>query len=95
MFETLDEAEALCQVDEIGRTARWRMLVSNCAEIARLTQQNTQIVRTADDQGDWRVAGCASSAEWYARAAQSDYRAAARVTAPPTRFGACRRSTRR
>ncbi|HEX3805331.1 MAG TPA: hypothetical protein VHV52_00980, partial [Gaiellaceae bacterium] len=26
-----------------------------------------------------RAAGCKSSAEWYARAAQSDYRAAARV----------------
>jgi hypothetical protein len=78
MFEALDET--VCQVEEIGRTARWRMLVSNCAEIARLTQQNTQIVRAADDHGDWRVAGCASSAEWYARASQSDFRAAARVT---------------
>jgi hypothetical protein len=62
MFEALDETA--CQVDEIGRTARWRMLVANCAEIARLTQQNTQIVRVADDHGDWRVAGCASSADW-------------------------------
>jgi hypothetical protein len=80
MFETLDEAQALVQADQIGRQARWRMLVSNCEQIARLTQQNTEIVRRADDAGDWRVAGCASSAEWYARASHSDYRAAARIT---------------
>jgi hypothetical protein len=79
MFATEDE-EARCQVTEIGRQARWRALVSNCEEIARLTQQNTQIVRAADDAGDWRAAGCASSADWYARVSQSDYRAAARVT---------------
>jgi hypothetical protein len=79
MFATEDE-EALCEVAEIGRRARWTALVSNCEQIARLTQQNTQIVRVADDAGDWRAAGCASSAEWYARAAHSDYRAAARVT---------------
>jgi len=78
MFETLDGA--LVQADEIGRQSRWRMLVSNCEQIARLTQQNTQIVRAADDAGDWRAAGCASSAEWYGRAAHSDHRAAARVT---------------
>jgi hypothetical protein len=64
MFETLDEAQALVQADQIGRQARWRMLVSNCEQVARLTQQNTQIVRRADDAGDWRVAGCASIAEW-------------------------------
>jgi hypothetical protein len=77
MFGMLEEA--LCQADEIGRQARWRALVSNCAEIARLTQRNLELVRLADDAGDWRVAGCRSSAEWYARAAQSDYRSAVRV----------------
>jgi hypothetical protein len=79
MFAVEDE-EALCQVAEIGRRARWRMLVSNCEEIARLAQRNTELVRAADDAGDWRAAGCASSAEWYARASNCDYRAAARVT---------------
>ncbi len=77
MFAALDEG--LCQAGEIARGARWRMLVSNCEQIARLQQQNTQIVRLADDEGDWQVAGCASSAEWYARASHSDYRVAARV----------------
>ena len=77
MFDALDEG--LCQAGEIARRARWRMLVSNCEQIARLQQQNTQIVRLADDEGDWQVAGCASSAEWYARASHSDYRVAARV----------------
>ncbi len=77
MFADVDEA--LMQADEVGRQARWRTLVSNCEQIARLMQQNTEIVRAADDEGDWRVAGCASSAEWYARASHSDYRAAARV----------------
>ncbi len=61
----------------VGRAgACW---LSNCEQIARLQQQNTQIVRLADDEGDWQVAGCASSAEWYARASHSDFRVAARV----------------
>ena len=80
MFAALDEGLWLCQAGEIGRRARWRMLVANCEQIARLQQQNTQIVRLADDEADWQVAGCASSAEWYARASQSDHRTAVRIT---------------
>jgi hypothetical protein len=78
MFGGVD-GEVVLQAAAIGRASRWSALVSNFAEIARLTQQNTQIVRFADDEGDWRVAGCSSSAEWLARAACSDYRAAARL----------------
>ena len=38
------------------------------------------IVRRADDRGDWRAAGCSSSAQWLAQISSSDYRTAARIT---------------
>jgi hypothetical protein len=37
-------------------------------------------VREADDEGDWRAAGCSSSAQWLAQISSSDYRTAARIT---------------
>src|SRR6476619_358320 len=49
-------------------------------EQARLTRQLTLAVREADDEQDWRAAGCSSSAQWLAQIASSDYRTAARIT---------------
>ncbi len=49
-------------------------------ELARLTQRLTEIVRAADDRGDWKSAGCSSSAQWLAQISSSDHRTAARIT---------------
>ena len=40
----------------------------------------TEIVREAEDKGDWQAAGCSSSAQWLAQIASSDYRSAERIT---------------
>jgi hypothetical protein len=78
MFATEDGvAEQAC---EIGRAARRRRLVSICEQQARLAQETTQIVRVADDRGDWQAAGCSSSAQWLAQLSRSDHRTAARLT---------------
>jgi hypothetical protein len=37
-------------------------------------------VREADDEDDWRAAGCSSSAQWFAQISSSDYRNATRLT---------------
>ena len=34
---------------------------------ARIKQRVTEIVREADDEGDWEAAGCSSSAQWLAQ----------------------------
>ena len=34
----------------------------------------------ADDRGDWKAAGCSSSAQWLAQTLSSDYRTAQRIT---------------
>ena len=47
---------------------------------ARIKQRVTQIVREADDEGDWQAAGCSSSAQWLAQVSRSDHRTAARIT---------------
>jgi hypothetical protein len=47
---------------------------------ARLKQRVTEIVREADDEGDWEAAGCSSSAQWLAQVSSSDYRSALRIT---------------
>jgi hypothetical protein len=78
MFDTMDGT--LDQAREIRRGSRRRELCTLTVEQARITQRITQIVRTADDEGDWRAAGCASSAQWLAEISQSDYRTAARIT---------------
>ncbi len=48
--------------------------------VARLDQELTEIVREADDEDDWRSAGCSSSAQWVAQLCRSDYRTAERIT---------------
>jgi Domain of unknown function (DUF222) len=55
-------------------------LVSIRAQEARLAQQRMVIVRRADDRGDWRAAGCSSSAQWLAQISTSDYGTAKRIT---------------
>ena len=53
---------------------------SLCEQEARIKQRVTQIVREADDEGDWQAAGCSSSAQWLAQVCSSDHRTAARIT---------------
>jgi HNH endonuclease len=65
---------------EREREARRFRLVSLCEQEARLKQEVTQIVREADDNGDWRAAGCTSSAQWLAQICSSDHRTAVRLT---------------
>jgi hypothetical protein len=74
MFETLDGAI------EQGREARRCRLRSLSEQEARIKQEVTQVVREADDAGDWRAAGCSSSAQWLAQVYSSDYRSAQQVT---------------
>jgi hypothetical protein len=65
---------------EREREGRRCELVSLFAEQARLAQRVTEIVREADDDGDWRAAGCSSSAQWLAQISGSDHRTAVRIT---------------
>ena len=39
-----------------------------------------EIVREADDDADWRAAGCSSSAQWLAQLSSSDHRTAVQIT---------------
>jgi hypothetical protein len=76
-------AEAYRVVDENReqrREARRLELRSLCVEEARIKARVTQLVREADDEGDWQAAGCSSSAAWLAQLSSSDYRSAARIT---------------
>jgi hypothetical protein len=73
-YGTVDQAR------ERAREADWRELGSIREQEARLAQRRMVIVRRADDRGDWRDAGYASSAQWLAQASTSDYRTAARIT---------------
>jgi hypothetical protein len=78
MFAVLDGTGD--QERERRREARRRELRLLCEQEARIKQRVTQIVREADDDGDWRAAGYASSAEWLAQVSSSDHRSAARIT---------------
>jgi hypothetical protein len=78
MFEAV--GRTVDQLLERRRAARRRELVSICEQQARLAQRVTQIVREADDEEDWRAAGCSSSAQWLAQISSSDYRSAQRIT---------------
>src|SRR6476660_8817732 len=68
------------QVRERRREARRRELRSLCEQEARIKQRVTQIVREADDDEDWRAAGCSSSAQWLAQICSSDHRSAEQIT---------------
>ena len=78
MFATVEGT--IDQERERRREARRRELRGICEQQARLAQRLTEIVREADDDGDWRAAGCSSSAQWLAQVSSSDYRTAARIT---------------
>jgi hypothetical protein len=79
MFATPDGT--IDQSLERRRAARRCELRSICEQEARLKQRVTQLVREADDDGDWQAAGCSSSAQWLAQLSSSDYRSAQRITA--------------
>ena len=65
---------------ERSRAACRRELRAIRGEQARLAQRVTELVRAADDRGDWRAAGCSSSAAWLAQVSSSDYRTALHIT---------------
>jgi hypothetical protein len=77
MFATVDGT--VDQARERRREARRRRLRELGEQEARIKQEVTQIVRAADDDGDWQAAGCSSSAQWLAQISNSDYRSAARI----------------
>jgi hypothetical protein len=78
MFVALDGS--IDQARERRREARRCELRSLCEQEARIKQRVTQIVREADDEGDWRAAGCSSSAQWLAQVSSSEHRSAAQIT---------------
>ena len=75
MFATVEGT--VDQARERRREARRRELRAICEQQARLKQRVTEIVREADDEGDWQAPGCSSSAQWLAQVSSSDYRTAA------------------
>src|SRR5664279_3374967 len=75
---TVDQALERC------REACRRELRALCEQEARIKQRVTELVREADDRGDWRAAGCSSSAQWLAQVSSSDYRTAQRITRTST-----------
>ena len=78
MFATLDGT--VDQALEREREACRRRLGELCEQAARIDQEVTELVRAADDRGDWQSAGCSSSAQWFAQVYRSDYRTAVRIT---------------
>ena len=68
------------QALERRREARRCRVRANRELVARLDQELTEIVREAENEGDWRSAGCSSSAQWVAQLCRSDYRTAERIT---------------
>ncbi|MDP9255278.1 MAG: HNH endonuclease [Actinomycetota bacterium] len=65
---------------ERRREARRRELREICEREARDKQRVTEIVREAEDDGDWQAAGCSSSAQWLAQVCSSDHRSAVQIT---------------
>ena len=78
MFASVDGT--VDQVRERRREARRCELRLLCEQEARIKQRVTEIVREADDEDDWKAAGCTSSAQWLAQISSSDYRTAAQIT---------------
>ena len=85
MFATLEGT--VDQALERRREARRCELRSICEQQARLAQRVTQIVREADDDADWRAAGCSSSAQWLAQVCRSDHRTAQRIARTSVALG--------
>ena len=78
MFATVEGT--VDQALEREREACWRELGTIREERARLAHRETLLVRAANDRGDWKAAGYASSAQWFAQVSKSDYRSAERIT---------------
>jgi hypothetical protein len=78
MFGTADGT--VDQALEREREACRRELREISEREARDKQRVTELVRAADDRGDWQAAGCSSSAQWLAQVCRSDYRTAVRIT---------------
>ena len=78
MFGTLDGT--VDQALEREREACRRRLGELSEQAAQIDQAVTELVREADDRGDWQAAGCSSSAQWFAQVYRSDHRSAARIT---------------
>ena len=93
MFGTLEGT--VDQVLERRREERRREVRAIGAEQARLAQRFTEIVREADDEGDWQAAGCSSSAQWLAQVSSSDHRTAVRITHTSDALRSCLRSITR
>ena len=68
------------QALERRRAARVHEVGAIRAHQARMQQRLTEIVREAEDDGDWQAAGCSSGTQWLAQISHSDYRSAARIT---------------
>jgi hypothetical protein len=54
---------------------------------ARIAWRVTELVREADERGDWRAAGCSSSAAWLAEVCGSDHSTAVWITRTATALG--------
>ena len=78
MFDTLEGT--VDQARERRREARRCEVREIYAVDARNKQRLTEIVREAEDDGDWRDAGCATSAQWLAQISCSDHHSAQRIT---------------
>ena len=78
MFATSDDAIELPpqRVD----AACWDRLGELAARAARDTHEVGELVRGAADRGDWKRAGFASLAQWFAQAYRCDYSTALRIT---------------
>ena len=68
------------QALELRRAARRCRARALCVEQARIQSELTQIVRDAEDDGDWQATGCSSGAQWLAQLMHSDHRTAVRIT---------------
>jgi hypothetical protein len=77
MFASLEGTidQALAREREADRCR----LVEICRQRARLEHEEMEIVRRTDARGDWKAAGCSSSAQWLAQISNSDYRSALRI----------------
>ena len=78
MFATLEGT--VDQELERRREARRVRLRTLCKEQACIQQEITEIVREAEDDGDWQAAGCSSATQWLAQISSSDHRTAAHIT---------------
>ena len=77
MFGTLQGT--IDQVRERRRAARRREFEEMRADEARKEQRKAQLVREAEDDDDWRDAGCRSNVEWFMQLYHCDYRTAQRI----------------